>query len=67
MLFKLLYLPSSLNVAYFSSVCDSAVHEPTEGDAMIKLHLSHLFSVLKNQLVKNRQAAIKEQIDNILP
>lgn len=34
---------------------------------MIKLYLQHLISVLKNQLVKNRQNAIREQIDNILP
>ena len=67
MLFKLLYLPSSLKMAYFLSVCDSALHEPTGGDAMIKSHLPHLLSVLKKQLVKNRQNAITAQIDTILP
>ncbi len=34
---------------------------------MIKSHLPHLLSVLKKQLVKNRQNAIKAQIDTILP
>jgi hypothetical protein len=67
MLFKLLYLPSALNMTYYSSACDSALHEPTGDDSMIKSHEPHLFSVLIKKLIKNRQNAIKTQIDTILP
>jgi len=67
MLFKLLYLPSSLNMTYYSSTCDSVVREPTDGSAMTKSNTLRFFLSLKNKLAENCRRAKKIQVDSIIP
>ncbi|MGK3142352.1 hypothetical protein [Pantoea sp. C2G6] len=67
MFFKLLYLPSSINMMPFSSACDSARRESAAERVTLKSALRRLFLSLKKQLINNRQRAIKSHIDTLLP
>jgi len=67
MLFKILYLPSSLKAACSSSACDYTVITSTADEVVTTSYLLRLFSALKNRLVKNYQSAIKAQVDSIIP
>lgn len=66
MLFKLLYLPTSLDVANRSHFSDYEVAEHYKKNAA-KLSRNMFLSRLRRRLAKNHRNAIRSHIDTILP